>query len=105
MEKVFMYRGVRYGPGFAKPTKELKERFGLVTRSKKASSEKKEPAKTSQDEALPANFPMADVLTEEGFTNMVEVAEASDEELMAIPGIGESRLQEIRQFVADNQVG
>lgn len=104
MEKVFMYRGVRYGPGFKTPTEELKEKFGLSPRTTRASSKTK-TAKTAQDEALPANFPMAAILIEEGFTNMVEVAEATDEELLELPGIGEGRLREIREFLAENHVG
>lgn len=50
----------------------------------------------SSDE-LPADFPHRELLASGGVTTRAQVAEASDEKLLAIDGIAEGRLKDIRK--------
>lgn len=49
--------------------------------------------------ALRDDFPSKDLLDKEGYETEAEVAEATDEELLAIDGIGPVKLDEIRAVV------
>ena len=55
-------------------------------------------ADSGQDAGLPEDYPAASTLEEAGYTSTDEVDAASDEELLAIDGIGEATLKEIRSY-------
>lgn len=48
---------------------------------------------------LPANFPEREALTQAGYGALLLVRMASDDELLAIEGIGKAKLKDIRAFV------
>lgn len=47
---------------------------------------------------LPENFPNKELLEAEGYENVGEVSEATDEELMSIKGIAQGNLAKIREL-------
>lgn len=124
MEKVFMYRGVRYGPGFQTPNEELKRKLGLAPRVQEepAPDPDSEPGENdtgseATDEVggvlgtsaentsgLPEDFPAAHLLEAEGFSTVEEVAEATDEELLELEGIGQGTLKKIREYLAESEI-
>jgi|ERR1051325_642130 hypothetical protein len=49
------------------------------------------------DSDLPEDFPMRELLAESGYASIEAVKAASDEDLLAIDGIGDARLKDIRK--------
>lgn len=64
----------------------------LRARLAEAEPEPAEPSATP----LPDDFPRRDKLLEAGYTTVEQVAELSDDDLMAVDGIGKASLAEIR---------
>lgn len=54
-------------------------------------------------DGLPDEFPLKEKLVEAGYDSQSKVHEATDEDLLAINGVGESRLLEIRNYGINNQ--
>lgn len=87
---------------------------GASTRSKKGSGKAEstgepqggEPqgsqgeGQTPEGTALPADFPAQDLLVEAGLKTVEAVQAASDEQLLAVSGIGPATLKEIREAKA-----
>lgn len=78
-----------YRPGRVTMPRSLAEQHGLVQGSGGVA-----------DGTLPDGFPGYKVLTEGGFTTIDAVRGASDEDLLALDGIGASTLEKIREAQA-----
>lgn len=55
-------------------------------------------ASAPETEGEAATYPYADVLSEGGFADWDAVKSASDEDILAVNGIGPTRLKEIRAY-------
>jgi len=53
---------------------------------------------TEKRDSAPVDYPYADVLKTGGFNDWQAVQGASDDDLLAVDGIGPARLKEIREF-------
>lgn len=84
-----------YFAGKAFLTKDEAKQLGL-TKGGKADGGA-EPAGGAAGGDLPDDFPARELLTGAGFTTLDAVRSASDEALLEINGIGDKRLQEIRE--------
>jgi hypothetical protein len=52
-------------------------------------------------DSLPADFPHREILVDNGYSSLTVVAEASDAELIAVKGVVEARLREIRDALRE----
>lgn len=57
------------------------------------------PTPVVETDDLPADFPQREALTAAGFGALLLVAQATDDELLAIEGIGKATLEKIRAAV------
>lgn len=57
------------------------------------------PTNVAEPDDLPADFPHREALTQAGYGALLLVRMASDDELLAIEGIGKAKLKDIRAFV------
>lgn len=57
-----------------------------------------ESDESEYSDELPDGFPVKDLLVEAGYDTKSKVNEALDEDLLAIDGIGDSRLLDIRNY-------
>lgn len=89
LKRIQVVAGVAYGPG------EVEVDDAVAKRLK--GENLPAPAKESGSGGLAEDFPYRDLLVGAGFKSAQSVRDASDEQLMAIDGIGEARLKEIRK--------
>jgi hypothetical protein len=82
--------GRTYGPG------EI-EVSGAVAKALKGEELPASAPQSSGSDGLPADFPYGEILAGSRFATLSAIRAASDEELLAVDGIGEARLKEIRK--------
>lgn len=120
--KIEILKGVRldgklYSPGNVQDAKELQGKLKKAQKERLVAAGAIGPARQEMDmtdvgeddgdeesdddadQPLPNGFPMKMRLDAAGFNTLGKLRAASDEELMALDGIGASRVEEIRSFL------